>query len=43
MFIGYAENSATYRFLIIKLENSLVEINSIIEKKNTNFFETSFL
>ena len=39
MFIGYAENSATYRFLVTKLENSLVDVNTIIETKNVDFFE----
>ena len=39
VLIGYAENSATYRFLIIKLENILAELNTIMETKNANFFE----
>ena len=42
MFIGYAKSSATYRFLVIKSENSLVEVNAIIETKNVEFFETIF-
>ena len=42
-FIGYAKNNATYWFLVIKSENSLVEVNSIIETKNANFFENFFL
>ena len=42
MFIGYAENSAAYRFLVTKLENSLVNANTIIEIKNANFFENIF-
>ncbi|KAL6321767.1 hypothetical protein AAG906_035285 [Vitis piasezkii] len=42
MFIGYAKNSATYRFLVIKSENSLVKVNTIIETKNVDFFETIF-
>ena len=40
-FIGYAENSA-YRFLVIKSENGLVEVNSTIETNNANFFEHIF-
>ena len=40
--IGYAENSATYKFLAIKLENGLVEVTSIIETKNADFFENIF-
>ncbi|KAL6333945.1 hypothetical protein AAG906_039361 [Vitis piasezkii] len=43
MFIGYAENSATYRFLVTKLENSLVDVNTIIETKNADFFENIFM
>ena len=43
MFIGYAENSAAYRFLITKLENNLVDVNNIIETKNADFFENIFL
>ena len=39
MFIGYAENSAAYRFLVTKSENSFVDVNTIIETKNTYFFE----
>ena len=42
MFIGYAENSAAYRFLVTKSENSLVNANTIIEIKNANFFENIF-
>ena len=42
MFIGYVENNAAYRFLVTKLENSLVDVNTIIETKNANFFENIF-
>ena len=31
-----------YRFLVIKSENGLVEVNSIIETKNVDFFENIF-
>ena len=41
-FIGYEKNSVAYRFLVIKSENGLVEVNSIIETKNANFFENIF-
>ena len=34
MFIGYAENSATYKFLVTKSENSLIDVKTIIETKN---------
>ena len=43
MFIGYVENSATYRFLVTKSKNNLVDVNTIIETKNANFFENIFL
>ena len=42
MFVGYAENSVTYRFLVTKLENSLVDVNTIMETKNADFFENIF-
>ena len=42
MFIGYAKNSATYRFLVTMSKNSLVDVNTIIETKNTGFFENIF-
>ena len=42
MFIRYVENSATYRFLVVKSKNNLVEVNIIMETKNTNFFESIF-
>ena len=40
--IGYVENSVAYMFLIITSENGLVEVNSIIETKNADFFENIF-
>ena len=42
MFIGYAENSATYMFLVTESKNSLVDVNTIIETKNADFFENIF-
>ena len=42
MFIGYTKNNATYSFLVTKLEKNLVDVNTIIETKNTNFFESIF-
>ena len=36
------ENSDAYRVLVIKSENGLVEVNSIIETKNVDFFENIF-
>ena len=43
VFIGYVENSATYRFLVTKSENNLVDVNTIIETKNVDFFENIFV
>ena len=40
MFIGYASNSATYRFLVLK--SDVLECNTIIETKNAEFFEHIF-
>ena len=37
MFIGYANNSAAYRFLVLK--SYVLESNTIIETKNAKFFE----
>ena len=42
MFIGYVENSAIYRFLVTKSKNSLLDVNTIIETKNADFFENIF-
>ena len=42
MFIGYAENSAPCRFLVTKSKNTLVDVNTIIETKNADFFEIIF-
>ena len=40
MFIGYASNSAPYRFLVLK--SDVLEYNTIIETKNVVFFEHIF-
>ena len=40
MFIGYAINSAAYRFLVLK--SDVLESNTIIETKNAEFFLTHF-
>ncbi|KAJ9684091.1 hypothetical protein PVL29_016537 [Vitis rotundifolia] len=42
MFIGYAKNSVAYRFLVTKSENNLVDVNTIVETKNADFFENIF-
>ena len=38
--IGYANNSAAYRFLVLK--SDVLECNTIIETKNAYFFEHIF-
>ena len=40
MFIGYASNSAAYRFLVLK--SDVLEYNTIIKTKNAEFFEHIF-
>ena len=40
MFIGHANNSAAYRFLVLK--SDILESNTIIETKNAEFFEHIF-
>ena len=40
MFLGYAEHSAAYRFLV--LNSDIIECNTIVETKNAEFFEHIF-
>lgn len=40
MFIGYANNSAAYRFLV--LNSDVLELDTIVETKNTEFLENIF-
>ena len=42
MFIGYAHHSASYRFLVTRSDNNVMEINTIVETKNAEFFEHIF-
>ena len=42
IFIGYANNSSAYRFLVHKSENTEIHVNTIIESRNTAFFENVF-
>ena len=42
VFIGYANNSSAYRFLIYKSEISDIHVNTIIESRNASFFEEIF-
>jgi len=40
MFLGYAEHSVAYRFLVVK--SDVIEHNTIVETKNVEFFEHIF-
>ena len=40
MFLGYAEHSAAYRFLVFN--SDIIERNTIVETKNAEFFEHIF-
>ena len=42
MFIGYAYHSASYRFLVTRSDNNIMEINTIVETKDAEFFEHVF-
>ena len=42
VFIGYANNSSAYRFLIHKSEIIDMHVNTIIESRNASFFENVF-
>jgi hypothetical protein len=42
VFLGYAHNSAAYRFLVIKSEFSDVHVNTLIESRDATFFEEIF-
>ena len=40
LFIGYAEHSATYRFLVLK--SGVLDVNSIVKTMDVEFFEDVF-
>ena len=42
VFIGYAQDSSAYRFLIHKSDNSEMHSNTIIEARDASFFEGFF-
>lgn len=42
MFIGYGQNSAAYKFLVVKSDHNVMEVNTIVETKNADFFEGVF-
>ena len=41
MFIGYAQQSSAYRFLVLK-SDIILDRNSIVETKDAEFFENIF-
>jgi len=41
MFIGYAQNSAAYKFLVLK--SDVLDCNTIMETKNAEFLKVFFL
>ncbi|CAL8155352.1 unnamed protein product [Prunus armeniaca] len=43
MFIGYGQNSAAYRLFVVKSDHNVIEVNTIVETKNADFFEGFFL
>ena len=42
ILIGYAINSSAYRFLVHKFDIPDIHVNTIIESRNTSFFENIF-
>jgi hypothetical protein len=42
VFLGYAHNSAAYRFLVVHSETSEVTVNVIMESRDVTFFESIF-
>ena len=42
VFIGFENNSAAYRFLVIKYKVSNVHVDTIIEFNDAEFFEENF-
>jgi hypothetical protein len=42
VFLGYAHNSAAYRFLVIKFDSLDVHVNTMIESRDASFFEYIF-
>ena len=42
VFIGYATNNKAYRFLVHKLENPDIHVNTVIKSDNAKFFENIY-
>ena len=43
VFLGYAQRSIAYRFLVVKYEIPDVHVDSIIESRDATFFRIFFL
>ena len=43
IFLRYAENNYAYRFLVIKSELPVIDVNTIVEFRDATFFENVFL
>jgi hypothetical protein len=41
IFLGYAQHSKSYRFLVVEL-NNFVEVNTVIESRDAEFYENRF-
>ena len=42
VFVGYSLHSTTYRFLVVNFEVSEISNNTIMESRDTTFFENVF-
>ena len=42
LFLGYAHNSTTYRFLVVKSNTPEQNVNTIMESRDASFFEDIF-
>jgi hypothetical protein len=42
VFLGYAHNSATYRFLVIKSDFLDVHVNTVTKSRDASFFKDIF-
>ena len=43
VFLGYAQRSIAYRFLVVKYEIPGVHVDSIMESRDATFFRIFFL
>jgi hypothetical protein len=41
IFLGYAQHSKSYRFLVVEL-NNFVKVNTVIESRDVEFYENRF-